>query len=97
MVQGIERDVGRFKQIVRGKIREDLRKYVSNGEMIGKRGKDLVSIPLPQLDIPHFRYGKNGRGGVSSGDGKPGQPDTTRATDEGERTRGRAMYEDLGT
>jgi uncharacterized sporulation protein YeaH/YhbH (DUF444 family) len=74
MVQGIERDVGRFKQIVRGKIREDLRKYVSNGEMIGKRGKDLVSIPLPQLDIPHFRYGKNGRGGVSSGDGKSGQP-----------------------
>jgi len=74
MVQGIERDVGRFKQIVRGKIREDLRKYVSNGEMIGKRGKDLVSIPLPQLNIPHFRYGKNGRGGVSSGDGKPGQP-----------------------
>jgi uncharacterized sporulation protein YeaH/YhbH (DUF444 family) len=74
MVQGIERDVGRFKQIVRGKIREDLRKYVSNGEMIGKRGKDLVSIPLPQLNIPHFRYGKNGKGGVSSGDGKPGQP-----------------------
>src|ERR1044071_7544392 len=67
MVQGSERDVGRFKQIVRGKIREDLRKYVSNGEMIGKRGKDLVSIPLPQLNIPHFRYGKNGRGGVSSG------------------------------
>ena len=83
MVQGIERDVGRFKQIVRGKIREDLRKYVSNGEMIGKRGKDLVSIPLPQLDIPHFRYGKNGRGGVSSGDGKPGQPLGGDPDDEG--------------
>jgi uncharacterized sporulation protein YeaH/YhbH (DUF444 family) len=73
MVQKIERDIARFKQIVRGKIKQDLRKYISHGEMIGKRGKDLVSIPLPQLDIPHFRYGKNGSGGVSSGDGQPGQ------------------------
>ncbi len=26
--------------------------------MIGRKGRDLVSIPLPQLDVPHFRYGK---------------------------------------
>lgn len=74
MVQKIERDVARFKQIVRGKIKADLRKYISHGEMIGKKGKDLVSIPLPQLDIPHFRYGDKGNGGVSSGDGAVGQP-----------------------
>lgn len=74
MVQKIERDVSRFKQIVRGKIRQDLRKYVSHGEMIGKRGRDLVSIPVPQLDVPHFRYGDKGNGGVSSGEGEVGQP-----------------------
>lgn len=74
MVQSIERDVARFKQIVRGKIKQDLRKYLSHGEMIGKRGRDLVSIPLPQLDIPHFRYGDKGNGGVSSGEGEVGQP-----------------------
>ena len=28
--------------------------------MIGKKGKDLVSIPLPQIDIPQFRYGTEG-------------------------------------
>lgn len=74
MVQKIERDLSRFKQIVRGKIRQDLRKYISHGEMIGKRGRDLVSIPVPQLDVPHFRYGDKGNGGVSSGDGEIGQP-----------------------
>ena len=74
MAQKIDRDVSRFKQIVRGRIKQDLRKYVSHGEMIGKRGKDLVSIPLPQLDIPHFRYGDKDNGGVSSGDGEIGQP-----------------------
>ena len=40
--------------------------------MIGKKGKDLVSIPLPQIDIPQFRYGKKGSGGVGQGDGEPG-------------------------
>lgn len=72
MVQKIERDQSRFKQIVRGKIRENLRKYITHGEMIGRRGRDLVSIPLPQLDVPHFRYGQNGSGGVGQGDGEPG-------------------------
>ena len=70
----IDRDKTRFRQIVRGKIRENLKKYVTHGEMIGRKGKDLVSIPLPQLDVPHFRYGQNGRGGVGQGDGEIGQP-----------------------
>ena len=70
----IEHDLSRFKQIVRGKIRQNLRKYVTHGEMIGRKGRDLVSIPIPQLDVPHFRYGKNGSGGVAQGDGEEGTP-----------------------
>ncbi|MBI3828244.1 MAG: DUF444 family protein [Planctomycetes bacterium] len=72
-ISKIERDHSRFRQIVRGKIKKELRKYMSNGELIGKKGKDLVSIPLPQIDIPHFRFGKN-HGGVGSGDGDVGDP-----------------------
>jgi uncharacterized protein len=74
MVDKIDRDQNRFREIVRGKIRSNLRKYITNGEMIGRKGRDLVSIPVPQLDIPHFRYGDNGRGGVGQGDGEAGQP-----------------------
>ena len=81
MIQKIDRDVTRFKNIVRGKIRENLRKYVTHGEMIGRKGRDLVSIPIPQLDVPHFRYGKN-QGGVGQGDGEEGQP-IARGGDEG--------------
>jgi uncharacterized protein len=68
----IDQDQRRFKQIVRGKIRENLRKYITHGEMIGRQGRELVSIPIPQLDMPHFRYGKNGSGGVGQGDGEEG-------------------------
>lgn len=74
MSSRIDRDQNRFREIVRGKIRENLRKYVTHGEMIGRKGRDLVSIPLPQLDVPHFRYGKNGSGGVGQGEGEAGQP-----------------------
>ena len=71
MGQKIERDLHRFRKIVRGKVKSDLSKYISRGEMIGKKGKDLVSIPLPQIDIPQFRYGQKGSGGVGQGPGHP--------------------------
>src|SRR5687768_3472970 len=70
----IERDQRRFREIVRGRIRGNLRKYITHGEMIGRRGRDLVSIPVPQLDVPRFKFGKNGSGGVGQGDGEVGDP-----------------------
>lgn len=73
MVLNVDHDHRRFRQIVRGKIRENLRKYITHGEMIGRKGRELISIPLTQLDVPHFRYGKNGSGGVGQGDGEIGQ------------------------
>lgn len=74
MVMDIERDQRRFKQIVRGRVRENLKKYITHGEMIGRKGRDVVSIPVPQLDVPRFRFGKNGSGGVGQGDGEVGDP-----------------------
>lgn len=70
----IESDYARFRQIVKGKIKQDLRRFMSHGEMIGKQGKKLVSIPLPQIDLPHFRFDSKKQGGVGQGDGDKGQP-----------------------
>lgn len=72
MAQKIDQDVGRFKQIVRGRIKKELRKFISTGELIGKKGKDLVSIPIPRIDIPHFIYGDKDKGGVGQGEGDQG-------------------------
>src|SRR3954464_9691411 len=87
MSQKIERDHQRFRKIVRGKVKSNLSKYITRGEMIGKKGRDLVSIPLPQIDIPQFRYGKRGSGGVGQGEGEPGQP-LTAPEGEGEPKAG---------
>ena len=72
MIQKIEQDVNRFKQIVKGRIKKDLQKHITNSELIGKKGKDLISIPLPQIEIPQFRHGRRGSGGVGQGEGEPG-------------------------
>lgn len=74
MGQKIERDSHRFHKLVRGKVKSNLSKYIGRGEMIGKKGKDLVSIPLPSIAVPQFKYGKKGKGGVGSGEGQVGQP-----------------------
>ena len=74
MLRKIDRDLKRFKQIVRGVIKKEFRKYLTEGELIGRQGKHLVSIPLPQVEIPRFRFSSRDAGGVGQGEGDPGDP-----------------------
>ena len=70
----IDPDTNRFRNIVRGKIRENLKQYISQGEMLARQGKNVVSVPLPQIDIPNFRFGSTDQDGVGLGEGEEGQP-----------------------
>jgi hypothetical protein len=90
MLLQIDNDYNRFREIIKGKIKKNLRKYISQGEMIGRKGKDLVSIPLPQVDLPRFRFGDNGKGGVGEGEGEPGTP---LGGDDGDSGQGQAGNE----
>ncbi|OWY71614.1 hypothetical protein B7486_07990 [cyanobacterium TDX16] len=79
----IDKDHQRFRQIVKGKIRDDLRKFLTRGELIGKEGKHLISIPVRGIELPHFRYGDNNDGGIGAGDASVGDP-----VDSGEGEQG---------
>lgn len=75
----IERDLKRFDQIVRGRARQDYQKYIKGGSMIGALGgkggkKELVSIPVRNIETPHFIHGQKGSSGTGQGDGDIGQP-----------------------
>ncbi|MDX2116166.1 MAG: DUF444 family protein [Planctomycetota bacterium] len=76
MVARIEQDHQRFRQIVKGRIRKDLRKFLQRRELIGKEGRGLVSIPIHDIDAPTFRYGDNS-GGVGLGEGEGSGPGST--------------------
>ncbi len=72
MPRRIEEDHKDFRDVVSGRIREALKKFVKSGKMFrtrGKRGKLIIQIP--EIDIPHIVYGDNGEG-VNRGTGDPG-------------------------
>lgn len=69
----MERDRARFKDVVRGRIRRDLRRYLSSSELVGKQGDKVVSIPVPSIELPRFRFGSS-EGGVGQGGGDEGDP-----------------------
>jgi uncharacterized protein len=72
MSQKIDQDHSRFKQIVKGRLKKDLRKYISKGDLIGKKGKDKVSVPIHDIDLPRFRFSTKDTGGVGQGEGEIG-------------------------
>src|SRR5262245_32376352 len=98
MALKIETDHARFKAIVRGKIKQNLRKYIQKGEMIGKQGKDVVSIPVPSIELPRFKFGHKDTGGTGQGDGdvgdgrQPGQVEPGQGQGAGD-TAGEHMLE----
>ena len=101
MALRIDPDHRRFRDIVRGKIRQNLRQYISSGELIGRKGDKTVSIPMPQIDVPRFHFGGDGQGGVGQGPGKvgdviaPGQPDQNGAGKAGSEPGEHALEVEL--
>jgi len=72
-VYRMERDRARFRDVVRGRLRKDLRKYLSTSELLGRQGKHAISIPVPQIELPRLRYGSNEQQGVGQGPGEKGE------------------------
>jgi uncharacterized sporulation protein YeaH/YhbH (DUF444 family) len=73
MPKRIEEDWKDFRDIIEGKVREGLRKFIKNGQITRLRpdGKGKISYPLPSLEDHRIVHG-NPREGVGRGPGKPG-------------------------
>jgi len=70
----IKRDHARFRKIIKGKIRDNLKKYVSRGEMPIPKGNGQFKVPMPSINTPRFKFGDKSQGGSGQGDGQPGDP-----------------------
>ncbi|MEI6791046.1 MAG: DUF444 family protein, partial [Myxococcaceae bacterium] len=60
----IYNDHSRFKDIIRGRIKKNLKEYIKNGDFISKQGNEKITVSLPQIELPRFRFGSNNQGGV---------------------------------
>lgn len=65
-------DVNRFKDIIKGKVKNDLKRFASSGTIIGQQGAKSIKIPIHTIDTPRFRFGSKDMGGTGQGNGKPG-------------------------
>lgn len=74
MAHPIKRDHSRFRKIVKGRIRDNLRRFIAKGEMPSPKGDGTVKIPMPSIETPKFRFGEKGEGGTGQGKGEPGDP-----------------------
>lgn len=88
MPMRMESDLNRFRKIVRGKIKKELRRFISSGDLIGRQGQKKVTIPLPRIDIPKFQFGSKEQGGVGQGEGNVGDTVGQGEPQEGEGEAG---------
>lgn len=69
----IQRDLQRFKKIIRGQVKQNLKDFITRQDLVGKQEKDLVKIPVHRIDIPHFKFGSSeDQVGMGAGPGEPG-------------------------
>lgn len=68
----IHNDHARFNDVVRGRIKKNLKDYIKSGEFISKQGNDKISVPISRVELPHFRLSQKSQGGVGQGAGQQG-------------------------
>jgi hypothetical protein len=59
-MKNIREDHNDFHEIIAGKKRDNLKKFISSGRIFRHRGngKGQISIPIPRIDQPHIVYGR---------------------------------------
>jgi len=72
MPRRIEEDHKDFRDVVSGRLRRALKKFIKSGQIVRNRGKNgKISITIPKIDIPHIVY-RDKEEGSSRGPGKEG-------------------------
>ena len=74
MTQNRPRPRHAFRQIVRGRSAKNLRKYITHGEMIGRKGKELVSIPCRSWTFRTSATERTAAAASAKAKGEPGEP-----------------------
>ena len=72
MSRRIQEDHKEFRDVVRGKVDDQIQKFIKNGKLVGwrpKGGKFVINVP--QIDLPTLRFGRD-KGGWGRGEGDEG-------------------------
>jgi len=71
MPRRIQEDHKDFRDVVSGRVRKALKKFIKSGKFTRARGRNgKITISIPQIDIPHIVFGDNEEG-IGRGPGNP--------------------------
>lgn len=74
MPRRITEDHKEFRDVVGGKIRHSLGKFIKSGKIFKSRGKNgKISITIPRIEIPHIVFGDGKDSGIGRGEGSDGE------------------------
>lgn len=72
MPKRIQEDHKKFRDVISGRTRRELKRLIKSGAIVRSRPKGgKMTISIPRIDIPHFLFGDNGEG-VGRGPGEEG-------------------------
>jgi len=72
MPKRIQEDHKKFRDVISGRTRRELKRLIKSGSIVRQRPKGgKMTISIPQIEIPRFVFGSNGEG-VGRGPGKEG-------------------------
>lgn len=74
MLTNMGSDAQRYRYIIEGRVRDNLKKSIKDGGFSIDHGNGIVRIPVPIIEIPRFMYGNKSAGGVGQGEGEKGDP-----------------------
>lgn len=72
VADGEDQDHDRYLQIIKGKLRKDLKGFISPDKMKIIKGGKIVVLPKPTIVLPRFTRGTPQEGGVGAGEGDEG-------------------------
>lgn len=72
MANRINEDHKEFRDIIGGRLRDELKKYIKTGQLFRQRSKNgKIVVTLPKIDLPHIVFGKQNEG-IGRGPGEKG-------------------------
>lgn len=72
MTKRIGEDHKRFRDVISGRTRKQLKKLIKSGSIVRKRGKNgRIVVSIPSIENPHIAFGDNGSG-TGRGPGEKG-------------------------
>ena len=82
----IREDHKQYRDLVRDNVRSRVKDHIKSGKKVKRRGKDMVVIDVPVIELPQFRFGDGDGSGIGNGEADEGDVVGQGPSEQGDST-----------